>query len=305
MCMLSFRRMSTGVARKGLILAGGSGTRLYPVTQVVSKQLLPIYDKPMIYYPLSTLMLAGIRDILVISTPVDTPRFEQLLGDGHQWGLNLQYAVQPSPGGLAQAFIIGRPFVGDGPSVLILGDNIFYGENLPRQLEKVAGARAEGATIFAYHVRDPQRYGVVSFDTRGKVTSIEEKPARPKSNFAVTGLYFYDREVVEFAAGLKPSARGELEITDLNRCYLDRHSLTVEVMGRGYAWLDTGTHTSLLEASQFIETIERRQGLKIACPEEIAYRRGWIDAGQFERLAATLGKSEYGEYLMRLLQDER
>ena len=289
--------------RRGIILAGGAGTRLYPVTQVVSKQLLPIYDKPMIYYPLSTLMLAGIRDVLVISTPQDTSRFEQLLGDGHQWGLNLQYSVQPSPGGLAQAFLVGRTFVGDEPSVLILGDNVFYGENLPQQLEQVS-ARASGATIFAYHVRDPHRYGVVTFDARGKVKSIEEKPAKPKSNFAVTGLYFYDGQAADFAAALKPSARGELEITDLNRCYLDRHALTVEIMGRGYAWLDTGTHTSLLEASQFIETIERRQGLKIACPEEIAYRRGWIDATQFERLAHALAKSEYGDYLMRLLQDK-
>ena len=291
-----------GTPRRGIILAGGSGTRLYPVTQAVSKQLLPIYDKPMIYYPLSTLMLAGIRDILIISTPSDTPRFEQLLGDGAKWGLNLQYAVQPSPGGLAQAYVIGRAFVAGGPSVLILGDNVFYGENLPQQLETTS-ARPAGATIFAYHVRDPERYGVVTFDADGRVGSIEEKPSKPRSNFAVTGLYFYDKHAVEFAAGLKPSARGELEITDLNRCYLDRGALTVEVMGRGYAWLDTGTHTSLLEASQFIETIERRQGLKIACPEEIALRKGWIDLAAFERLARELSRSDYGEYLVRLLED--
>jgi glucose-1-phosphate thymidylyltransferase len=290
------------VTRRGLILAGGSGTRLYPVTQVVSKQLLPVYDKPMIYYPLSTLMLAGIRDVLIISTPQDTPRFEQLLGDGHQWGLNLQYAVQPTPGGLAQAFIVGKDFVGDAPSVLILGDNIFYGDALPDQLAR-ADARSSGATVFGYHVQDPERYGVLTFDAAGMVTSIEEKPERPRSNFAVTGLYFYDGQVTDFAASLKPSARGELEITDLNRCYLSRGELTVEIMGRGYAWLDTGTLTSLLEASQFIETIERRQGLKIACPEEVAYRSGWIDAAQVGRLAHALGKSKYGEYLAKMIAD--
>jgi glucose-1-phosphate thymidylyltransferase len=290
------------MTRKGLILAGGSGTRLYPVTQVVSKQLLPVYDKPMIYYPLSTLMLAGIRDVLIISTPRDTPRFEELLGDGHQWGLNLQYAVQPTPSGLAQAYLIGRTFVDQSPSVLILGDNLFYGHALPEQLMR-AGARTSGATVFGYHVQDPERYGVLTFDDDGIVTSIEEKPARPRSNFAVTGLYFYDGQAADFAAGLAPSARGELEITDLNRCYLERGQLTVEIMGRGYAWLDTGTLTSLLEASQFIETIERRQGLKIACPEEIAYRQGWIDAGQVARLAQALGHSTYGEYLTRIISE--
>ncbi len=290
------------MSRKGLILAGGSGTRLYPATRAVSKQLLPIYDKPMIYYPLSTLMLAGVREVLIISTSRDTPIFEALLGDGREWGLSLSYAVQPHPGGLAQAYIIGREFVGESPSVLILGDNLFYGNDLP-DLLAAANGRHTGATVFAYHVQDPERYGVVAFDTIGRATSIEEKPAKPQSSYAVTGLYFYDGRAAAFAAAQQPSKRGELEITDLNRRYLEAGELSVEVMGRGMAWLDTGTHTSLLEASQFIEIIERRQGLKIACPEEIAFHQGWIDAAQLERLAEPFGPhNEYGAYLKRLLQ---
>jgi glucose-1-phosphate thymidylyltransferase len=292
------------VRRKGIILAGGSGTRLYPVTQAVSKQLLPVYDKPMIYYPLCTLMLAGIREFLVISTPEDTPRFEQLLNDGHQWGLDVQYAVQPKPEGLAQAFIIGRRFISGAHSALILGDNIFHGHDLVTYLQ-TAAARSEGATVFAYHVRDPERYAVVTFDAQRRATALDEKPAKPKSNYAVTGLYFYDPEVVEFAGRLKPSTRGELEITDLNKAYLQRGRLSVEILGRGFAWLDTGTHESLLHASTFVETIENRQGMKISCPEEISYRMGLIDSEQLERLAAPLVKTGYGQYLYQILDEHR
>ena len=291
------------MTRKGIILAGGSGTRLHPATLAISKQLLPVFDKPMIYYPLSTLMLAGMRDILIISTPQDTPRFQQLLGDGSQWGLSLQYAVQPSPDGLAQAFLIGEAFIGNSPSALVLGDNIFYGHDFHHLLAN-AMACTQGASVFAYHVQDPERYGVAEFDTKGRVLSLEEKPRQPKSNYAVTGLYFYDAQVVELVRTLKPSPRGELEITDLNRLYLEQGRLGVQIMGRGYAWLDTGTHESLLEASQFVATLENRQGLKLACPEEIAFRQGWIDSVQLQALARPLAKNGYGQYLLKVLKEQ-
>ena len=289
------------INRCGIILAGGSGTRLYPVTQAVSKQLMPVYDKPMVYYPLSTLMLSGIRDVLVISTPQDTPRFEELLRDGSQWGMRIRYAVQPSPDGLAQAFVIGRDFVAGRPSSLVLGDNIFYGHDFVKALQS-ANATGQGATVFAYHVNDPERYGVVEFDKQQRAISIEEKPRAPKSNYAVTGLYFYDAQVCDIAASIKPSARGELEVTDVNRRYLDKGQLNVTIMGRGYAWLDTGTHDSLLEAASFIATLQRRQGLMVACPEEIAFGRGWIDAKAIEKLAAPLAKNQYGQYLLNLIK---
>jgi glucose-1-phosphate thymidylyltransferase len=293
---------STATQRKGIVLAGGSGTRLHPATLAISKQLLPVYDKPMVYYPLSTLMLAGIRDILLISTPQDTPRFEALLGDGSQWGINLSYCVQPSPDGLAQAFILGKSFIDNKPSALVLGDNIYHGHNLPSLLNNAA-SQPDGASVFAYHVHDPERYGVVAFDDQKRALSIEEKPKAPKSNYAVTGLYFYDEQVCDIAAGIKPSPRGELEITDVNACYLSQGQLRVEIMGRGYAWLDTGTHDSLMEAGQFIATLEKRQGLKVACPEEIAFRSGWISAEDLRRLAQPMLKNGYGQYLIKVVNE--